>query len=97
MKLAPLGPTILQERDAILTAAQASSFAPEAAADVADVWAGFALRGMGFSALVNNQGTGANNTVVTDGFDLPNSSVALFGSFWINIADVIPPIIEWPM
>jgi hypothetical protein len=69
MKLAPLGPTFLQERDAIIAAAQASGLA---AADVGDLWAGFALRGMGFSALVNNAGTGANNTVVVDGFDLPN-------------------------
>ncbi|MEP6903106.1 MAG: M36 family metallopeptidase, partial [Actinomycetota bacterium] len=72
MKLAPLGPTMVQERDAILAAAQASSVAPQANADVADVWAGFATRGMGFSAVVNNQGTGLNDTVVTDAFDLPN-------------------------
>jgi hypothetical protein len=72
MKLAPIGPTFLQERDAILAAAQASSFAPEAAADVADVWAGFAIRGMGFSAQVTAQGTGASNTRVIEAFDLPN-------------------------
>ncbi|MCD9185447.1 MAG: M36 family metallopeptidase [Pyrinomonadaceae bacterium] len=72
MKLAPLGPTMLQERDAILAAALASSLAPEAAADVSDVWSGFALRGMGFSASITNPGSGANNTIVVDGFDLPN-------------------------
>jgi len=72
MKLAPLGPTMLQERDAIISAAQASSLAPEAAADVADTWAGFAARGMGFNAAITNAGTGANNTAVVDGFDLPN-------------------------
>ncbi|HQU84466.1 MAG TPA: M36 family metallopeptidase, partial [Pyrinomonadaceae bacterium] len=72
MKLAPLGPTILQERDSIIAAALASSLAPEAADDVADCWNGFALRGMGFSASITNAGTGANNTIVTDGFDLPN-------------------------
>jgi hypothetical protein len=72
MKLAPLGPTFLQERDAIIAAAQASSVAPEAAADVADTWAGFAIRGMGFSAVVTAAGTGANNTRVTEAFDLPN-------------------------
>jgi hypothetical protein len=72
MKLAPLGPTFLQERDAIIAAAQASSLAPEAAADVADVWAGFAVRGMGFSASVVNIGTGTGNTRVTEAFDLPN-------------------------
>ena len=48
MKLAPLNPTMLQERDALLIAAQASSAAPEAEIDVADVWRGFALRGFGF-------------------------------------------------
>ncbi|MBK7707172.1 MAG: M36 family metallopeptidase [Acidobacteria bacterium] len=72
MKLAPVGPTFLQERDAIIAAAQASSAAPEAAPDVADVWAGFAIRGMGFSAVVTNAGTGASNTRVTEAFDLPN-------------------------
>ncbi len=51
MKLAPLGPTFLSERDAILAAAAASSFAPDAATDVADVWAGFAIRGMGFQLI----------------------------------------------
>ncbi len=68
MKLAPLAPTMLTERDAILAAAQASAAAPEAGADVADVWAGFALRGMGFSARVVSPSP-AN---VTNGFDLPN-------------------------
>lgn len=52
MKLAPLNPTMLQERDALLIAAQSSSAAPEAAVDVADVWRGFAVRGMGFGASV---------------------------------------------
>ncbi|CAN5645254.1 hypothetical protein BH20ACI4_BH20ACI4_08000 [soil metagenome] len=72
MKLAPLGPTFLQERDAIIAAAQASPAIPEAGADVADIWAGFAIRGMGFSAVVNAAGSGANNTRVTEAFDLPN-------------------------
>ena len=72
MKLAPLGPTFLQERDAILAAAQASAIGPEAANDVADVWSGFAIRGMGFSSAVLAAGSGANNTRVTEAFDLPN-------------------------
>ena len=72
MKLAPLGPTFLQERDAILAAAQASAFAPESANDVADVWGGFAIRGMGFSSAVLAAGSGSNNTRVTEAFDLPN-------------------------
>jgi hypothetical protein len=72
MKLAPLGPTFLQERDAIIAAAQASSLSPQAGPDVADVWAGFAARGMGASAVVTAAGSGANNTRVTEAFDLPN-------------------------
>ncbi len=72
MKLAPLGPTFLQERDAILAAAAASSLAPDAAADVSDVWAGFATRGMGASAVVVIPGTGSGTTRVTEAFDLPN-------------------------
>ncbi|MBS1796355.1 MAG: M36 family metallopeptidase [Acidobacteria bacterium] len=73
MKLAPIGPTFLQERDAIISAARASSsFAPQAEADAADVWGGFAIRGMGYSATVNSIGTGNNDTSVTEAFDLPN-------------------------
>ena len=72
MKLAPIGPTFLQERDAIISAAQASALAPEAAADVADTWSGFALRGMGFSAVVNAAGSGSGTARVTEAFDLPN-------------------------
>jgi hypothetical protein len=45
MKLAPTGPTFLQERDAIISAA--SSFSQ---ADVDDVREGFRRRGMGFNA-----------------------------------------------
>ncbi len=66
MKLAPLGPTFLQERNAILAAAQ--SFG---GADVADVWQGFATRGMGFSSSVDVDGD-ATSTRVTEAFDLPN-------------------------
>jgi hypothetical protein len=72
MKLAPIGPTFLTERDAILAAAAASALSPEAAADVADVWAGFAIRGMGFSASIQNVGAGTGNARVTEAFDLPN-------------------------
>jgi subtilisin-like proprotein convertase family protein len=76
MKLAPLNPTFLQERNAILAAAQASSLnEQDAAADVADVWAGFALRGMGFTASI----TTASPAVVTEAFDLPNVVIATTG------------------
>lgn len=72
MKLAPLAPTMLQERDAIIAAAQASSAAPNAAIDVRDMWVGFASRGLGVNASIQNIGSGANNTAVTDGFLTPN-------------------------
>lgn len=49
MKLDPPGPTVLQARDAII-AADFASFGGE---DVADVWAGFAARGMGVGATVS--------------------------------------------
>jgi subtilisin-like proprotein convertase family protein len=61
MKLAPLNPTFLQERDAILAAAQASGTGP----DVFDIWEGFALRGMGFSAQTDG-------VSFFEAFDTPN-------------------------
>lgn len=64
MKLAPFNPTFLQERDAIIAAAQASN----GGVDVGSIWAGFAIRGMGASAVVNSPSP-AN---VTEAFDLPN-------------------------
>jgi len=72
MKLAPVGPTILQERDAIIAAAAALPLSPDAGADVVDVRDGFRVRGAGFSASITNAGTGANNTVVVEAFDFPN-------------------------
>ncbi len=68
MKLAPLGPTFLSERDAIIAAALAGGDA----ADVADLWSGFAIRGMGFSASIQTPGTGSGTALVTEAFDLPN-------------------------
>jgi hypothetical protein len=68
MKLAPLGPTFLTERDAIIAAAIAGGDA----ADVADMWSGFAIRGMGFSASIQDVGSGTGNARVTEAFDLPN-------------------------
>ncbi len=69
MKIAPLNPTFLQERDAILATAQASgATAGESEADVADVWEGFRIRGMGFSAKINS----VSPANVTEAFDSPN-------------------------
>lgn len=84
MKLAPVGPTLLQERDAIIAAATALPVAPEAAADVLDVREGFRVRGMGFSASIQNIGTGSNNAIVTEAFDaadlLPGSGTVTSGN-----------------
>lgn len=68
MKLAPLNPTFLQERDAIIAAAAAAPASPEASADVADVREGFRIRGMGFSASVQVVSPAA----VTEAFDQAN-------------------------
>ena len=65
MKLSPLNPNMIQARDAMLTAASFSD-----PGDVNAVRRGFAIRGMGFSAAVINPGTGNNNTVVVEAFDL---------------------------
>ena len=62
MKLSPLNPTFLQERDSIIAAAQAGG----TGADVADIWDAFATRGMGFSA------TNPSGNTVVQSFDLPN-------------------------
>jgi hypothetical protein len=66
MKLSPVNPTMLNARDAIIAAATASD-----SGDVLPVWRGFAVRGMGFSASIIAPGTGSNNTIVTEAFNLP--------------------------
>jgi len=68
MKLDPTGPTMLQARDAILAAAMAGG---GTSADIADIWAGFAARGMGVMAAITNVGTGMNNTRVVESFLTP--------------------------
>jgi hypothetical protein len=77
MKVSPSNPTMIAERNAIISAAQANGNG----SDVADVWAGFAVRGMGFSA--------ANPTgnTVTEGFDLPNATLAANG---FSVSDAAP-------
>lgn len=66
MKLAPLGPTFLQERDAIIAAANTIS-----TAHANDVREGFRRRGMGFFAAVNTVSPAA----VVESFDPPNALV----------------------
>jgi hypothetical protein len=75
MKLDPTGPTMLQARDAIITAANAGG---GTAADIADIWAGFATRGMGVLAQITNPGAGANTTRVVESFLTPSDPVPSF-------------------
>jgi subtilisin-like proprotein convertase family protein len=71
MKLDPANPNLLQGRDSIL-AADCAGFG---GADELDIWAGFAARGMGYSAR-HNPGLS-----VTEAFDVPN---LLVGSVTIS-------------
>ncbi len=68
MKLSPLAPTFVSARDAMIVAAQNGGVA----GDVADVWSGFAIRGLGYSASVQQLGSGNGDARVTEAFDLPN-------------------------
>jgi len=69
MKLDPVNPTMLQGRDAIIAAANAGG---GTAADINDIWAGFAVRGMGVSAQVVSVTTGT----VVEAFDTPGIAAA---------------------
>ncbi len=69
MKLDPVNPTFLQARDSIIAAANAGG---GTAADIADIWAGFATRGMGYSAQILNATTGS----VVEAFDVPGLNVS---------------------
>ena len=69
MKISPSSPSMLAERNAILSAALANGNN----SDIADIWAGFAVRGMGFSA------TNPTGNTVNEGFDLPNAVLASTG------------------
>ncbi len=85
MKLAPLSPTPITERDAIVAAAYATGNA----ADVADIWAGFAVRGLGANASIQNVGgtsTGGTGTArVTEAFNAPN----LVQAPAVTVSDVV--------
>jgi subtilisin-like proprotein convertase family protein len=64
MKLDPVNPTLLNGRNSILTA----DCAGFAGADELDIWNGFAVRGMGFSAVAASSASGT----VVQAFDVPN-------------------------
>lgn len=72
MKLAPLNPNMLQERDAIIAAAAAAPVSPQTSADASDVREGFRIRGFGWSASVQSASS------VTEAFDSPNASLSTF-------------------
>jgi len=66
LKLQPCNPTFLDARDAIL----AADAADNGGANQCVIWAAFAKRGLGYSAL---DGGSANTLNVTEAFDLPPS------------------------
>ena len=68
MKLDPTNPTPLQARDAILSAALAGG---GTAADTADIWAGFAARGMGVQAIFDGNIFGVGESFNVPGDPLP--------------------------
>ncbi len=85
MKLAPLSPTPITERDAIVAAAYATGNAT----DVADIWAGFAIRGLGAGASIQNVGgtstSGTGTARVTEAYNAPN----LYQTPAITVSDAI--------
>ena len=70
--MTPINPTFLQGRDAIINVALGSSPGPSQYQDAADVWAGFAARGMGVGASILIQGgITETDTRVIEAFDMP--------------------------
>jgi subtilisin-like proprotein convertase family protein len=70
MKLDPLSPTLLQARDSILAAANAGG---GTATDIADIWAGFATRGMG--VLASQSGSAVTESFLTPSDPIPSFSI----------------------
>jgi hypothetical protein len=79
MKLDPINPTPLTGRDAILAAAAAGG---GTAADLLDIWAGFAARGMGLWATFN-----ATTFAVFENFSKPGDPVPSFVIDDVNVAE----------
>ena len=71
MKLDPVNPTLVQGRDSILAAANAGG---GTAADITDIWAGFAARGLGVLA---SAASAASSTVV-ESFVVPGDPLPTF-------------------
>ncbi|MEZ5418183.1 MAG: M36 family metallopeptidase [Vicinamibacterales bacterium] len=74
MKMDPVNPTFLSARDAILAAAAAGG---GTAADTADIWDGFARRGLGVTATITVNGSGGSTRVV-ESFLRPGDPVPTF-------------------
>jgi hypothetical protein len=72
MKISPINPTFLQGRDAIISAAIGSATTTAQLEDASEVWAGFAIRGMGVGASIQVLGDGTGTTRVTESFAKPN-------------------------
>ncbi len=98
MKVSPINPTFLQGRDAIISVAMGSATTAAELEDAADVWAGFAIRGMGVGASIQVQGNENGLTRVTESFDkptllqLPNFSISDTGGDNDGIAEPGEPI-----
>jgi len=67
MKIDPVNPTLLNGRNSILTV----DCAAFAGADELDIWTGFAVRGMGASAVAASSASGT----VVQAFDVPNLNI----------------------
>lgn len=67
MKIDPVNPTLLNGRNSILTV----DCAAFAGADELDIWTGFAVRGMGASAVAASSASGT----VVEAFDVPNLNI----------------------
>ncbi len=66
LKLSPPNPTFTQARDAIILADQVNNLG----ANYGELWAGFAKRGLGFSAVSPNS---ANTSGIIEAYDLPDA------------------------
>ncbi|HKQ76116.1 MAG TPA: M36 family metallopeptidase [Blastocatellia bacterium] len=80
MKLDPVNPTLLDGRNSIL-AASCAGFSGQ---DELDIWAGFAARGMGFSA----SAVSSSSSSVIQAFDTPNLNL---GAVTITNDSCVPP------
>ncbi len=72
MKLSPTNPTLIAERDAILAADNAGF----GGADTAQIWGGFATRGLGFGATTSGTASVSESYIVPGGVQVDPFSVS---------------------